>query len=50
MLDEIRSEAVEQLRRRRLEPVLAFDDDPRNVAAYAQLGVPCVYIHSGYHS
>lgn len=46
---DMKTGAVEQLRRRQLEPVLAFDDDPRNVAAYARLGIPCVYIHSGYH-
>jgi len=45
----VKAAAVEQLRARDLEPVLAFDDDVRNVVAYAELGVPCVYIHSGYH-
>lgn len=45
----MKSAAVEQLRANDLEPVLAFDDDARNVAAYAGLGIPCVYIHSGYH-
>lgn len=29
---------------------LAFDDDPRNVAMFEHHGVPCVYIHSGYHA
>lgn len=29
---------------------LAFDDDPRNVAMFEHHGVPCVYIHSGYHT
>lgn len=28
---------------------LALDDDPRNVAMFSHHGVPCVYIHSGYH-
>lgn len=46
---KMKAAAVENLRTRGLDPVLAVDDDARNVAAYAELGVPCVYIHSGYH-
>ncbi len=45
----VKMDAVAQLRSEGFEPSLAFDDDPRNVAAYASVGVPCVYIHSGYH-
>ncbi len=29
---------------------LAFEDDQRNVDMFHSEGVPCVYIHSGYHS
>lgn len=47
---QMKAAAVEQLRNRRFDPVLAFDDDARNVAAYDRCGVPCVYIHSGYHA
>ena len=46
---KMKTAAVRNLRTRGLTPVLALDDDARNVAAYAKLGVPCVYIHSGYH-
>lgn len=46
---EMKTSAVDELRNRGLDPVLAFDDDARNVAAYARLAIPCVYIHSGYH-
>ena len=28
---------------------LAFEDDPSNHAMYVAVGVPCVYIHSGYY-
>ncbi len=28
---------------------LAFEDDQRNVEMFQQLGVPCVYLHSGYY-
>jgi uncharacterized HAD superfamily protein len=45
----VKASAVEQLRDAGFDPVLAFDDDVRNVAAYDRSGVPCVYIHSGYH-
>ena len=46
---QVKTAAVVQLRSAGFDPVLAFDDDARNVAAYDRLGVPCVYIHSGYH-
>ena len=46
---QVKTAAVVQLRAAGFDPVLAFDDDARNVAAYDRLGVPCVYIHSGYH-
>ena len=29
---------------------LAFEDDQRNVDMFHDEGVPCVYIHSGYHT
>ncbi len=45
----MKSTAIKRLRERGFDPTLAFDDDPRNVAAFAGLGVPCVYVHSGYH-
>jgi len=28
---------------------LTLDDDRRNVAAFRNEGLPCIYIHSGYH-
>lgn len=31
------------------DPVIAFEDDARNVAMMRAEGVPCVYIHSGYY-
>ncbi|MDA8269375.1 MAG: hypothetical protein M0Z63_08800 [Actinomycetota bacterium] len=41
--------AVGGLRRAGLEPVLAFEDDPRNRDMFHRAGIPCVYIHSGYY-
>lgn len=40
---------VHELRHKGLDPVLAFEDDPRNVQMFHSEGVPCVYIHSGYY-
>lgn len=41
--------SVTELRTAGFAPVLAFDDDPRNVAMYGEMNVPCVYVHSGYY-
>jgi phosphoglycolate phosphatase-like HAD superfamily hydrolase len=45
-----KQEVVGQLRRRGFDLRLAFEDDPRNVEMFHDEGVPCIYIHSGYHS
>jgi phosphoglycolate phosphatase-like HAD superfamily hydrolase len=45
---EFKEWTVEELRRAGLEPVLAFEDDRRNLEMFRAEGVPCVYIHSGY--
>ncbi|TAN29010.1 MAG: hypothetical protein EPN30_02755 [Actinomycetota bacterium] len=46
---EFKSESVDEIRRRGIEPVLAFEDDRRNVDMFKAKGIPCVYIHSGYY-
>jgi hypothetical protein len=45
---EFKQWTVEELRRAGLEPVLAFEDDRRNLEMFRAENVPCVYIHSGY--
>ena len=40
---------VTALRAAGLDPLIAFEDDRRNVAMFREAGVPCVYIHSGYY-
>lgn len=40
---------VNELRDRGFDLRLAFEDDPRNVHMFHLMGVPCVYIHSGYY-
>ena len=45
----VQAETVEELRAEGFELLLAFEDDPRNVEMFRDEGIPCVYIHSGYH-
>ena len=46
---EFKSISVDQLRSYGVIPVLAFEDDRRNVEMFREKGIPCVYIHSGYY-
>jgi hypothetical protein len=41
---------VHELRSYGFDLRLAFEDDQRNVDMFHDEGVPCVYIHSGYHT
>ncbi|HEU5083767.1 MAG TPA: hypothetical protein VFU14_10530 [Acidimicrobiales bacterium] len=41
---------VRELRGYGFDLRLAFEDDQRNVDMFHDEGVPCVYIHSGYHT
>lgn len=42
--------SLNELRSRSFDLRIGFEDDPRNVAMFHDEGVPCVYIHSGYHT
>jgi hypothetical protein len=46
---EAKAQAVEELRTEGWLPVLALDDEPDNVAMFRHLGIPTLYIHSGYY-
>ncbi|MBI2710414.1 MAG: hypothetical protein HYX34_12085 [Actinobacteria bacterium] len=46
---EFKRRTVHELRARDFDLRIAFEDDRRNVAMFHAEGVPCVYIHSGYH-
>ena len=46
---EFKANSLKEIRDRGIEPVLAFEDDRRNVNMFKANGVPCVYIHSGYY-
>jgi phosphoglycolate phosphatase-like HAD superfamily hydrolase len=45
---EFKQWTIGELRAAGLDPVLAFEDDRRNLEMFRSEGVPCVYIHSGY--
>jgi hypothetical protein len=47
--EEFKRQSVDELRAAGLDPVLAFEDDPKNVAMLRAASVPCVYLHSGYY-
>ena len=40
---------VHELRAYGFDLAMAVEDDPRNKAMFDAEGIPCVYIHSGYH-
>lgn len=40
---------VGHLRHHGFELLCALEDDPRNVEMYDEVGVPCVYVYSGYY-
>ena len=44
-----RQDALRDIRARRLDLKLGFEDDLRNVEMFRSEGVPCLYIHSGYY-
>ena len=46
---EYKVKSVKELMRRSFDLRVAFEDDPKNVALLGELGLPCVYIHSGYY-
>lgn len=46
---ECKRQEVATLRGRGYEPVLALEDDVRNLEMFQAEGVPCLYIHSGYY-
>ena len=42
-------DTVDELRHVGFDLRLAFEDDPANFAMFHAMGIPCVYIHSGYY-
>lgn len=46
---EFKARTIDDLLAAGVEPLLAFEDDRRNVEMFRQHAIPCVYIHSGYY-
>mgnify|MGYP001611034553 CR=1 FL=1 len=46
---DFKQDAVRDLRRAGFDPVIAFEDDRRNVEMFRAEGIPTIYIHSGYY-
>lgn len=46
---QFKQRSVRQVRKQGYNPLVAFDDDMRNVEMFRAEDVPCVYIHSGYY-
>ena len=46
---EFKRDTVHDLRRYGFDLRLAFEDDRRNAEMFRAVGVPCIYIHSGYY-
>jgi phosphoglycolate phosphatase-like HAD superfamily hydrolase len=46
---EFKRDIVDELRGEGFVLELALEDDPRNRDMYLAMGVPCLYIHSGYY-
>jgi hypothetical protein len=44
-----KEDAAAELRQYGFDLRLAFEDDRRNVEMFRSVGVPCVYVHSGYY-
>ncbi|MEM9034155.1 MAG: hypothetical protein AAGD18_06145 [Actinomycetota bacterium] len=47
---DVKRSELHALRRAGFRPLLAVDDDPRNVNMFRAEGVPCLEIPSGYHT
>lgn len=46
---DFKRKSVGEIREFGLEPLLAFDDDQRNVDMFRAQGIPTLYVHSGYY-
>lgn len=42
--------ALNQIRDAGYDPVLVFDDDPKNIAMFLEQEVPAISVHSGYYA
>ncbi|MEC7578895.1 MAG: HAD family acid phosphatase [Actinomycetota bacterium] len=47
---EMKLTALNQIRDAGYDPVLVFDDDPKNIAMFLEQEVPAISVHSGYYA
>ena len=47
---EMKLTALNQIRDAGYDPVLVFDDDPKNITMFLEQEVPAISVHSGYYA
>jgi hypothetical protein len=46
---EMKLSAINEILAANLNPILVFDDDPKNITMFKEQGIPAVSVHSGYY-
>ena len=47
---EMKLLAVNEISAASFDPILVFDDDPKNIAMFKEQGIPAVSVYSGYYA
>ena len=47
---EMKLSALNQIRDAGYNPILVFDDDPKNIAMFLEQEIPAIPVHSGYYA
>ena len=47
--DEMKRSAIGEILTATFNPILVFDDDPKNIAMFKKHNIPSVSVHSGYY-
>ena len=47
---EMKRTALNQIRDAGYNPILVFDDDPKNIAMFLEQEIPAIPVHSGYYA
>tara|TARA_Y100001970_G_C14237855_1_gene863018 strand:- start:2593 stop:3072 length:480 start_codon:yes stop_codon:yes gene_type:complete len=46
---EMKLLAIGEIEAASFNPILVFDDDPKNIAMFKEQGIPAISVHSGYY-
>ena len=46
---EMKLLAIGEIEAASFNPILVFDDDPKNIAMFEEQGIPAISVHSGYY-